>query len=202
MHPAVDAADGFHKVTFQQLDQLVSKASVWYAQAFAQEIAVARDRAAQPTIALIGVGTTFDYFIAMLALLRLHIRVLLLSNKNSAVTHRYLLAKCGAVGCIVDELNTHVLHDKEEAFLQGPVRLAAVGELHKLDSVDASLDVATLGFKVDDPWELPSVIIHSSGTTGMPKPIVHTNRSLCLISRHYRLYRDMYFENYQLCAPL
>jgi acyl-coenzyme A synthetase/AMP-(fatty) acid ligase len=192
----------FRKVSFQDLDQLVTKASLWYSRIFSMEITQANEKGVQPTIAMIGVGISFDYYITMLALLRLHIRILLLSNKNPLVAHQHLLGKCDALGCIVDEANADII-GQEEGFLQKPVPLVSIDGLQKESSTDhGNIDVDNLGFKVDDEWKLPSVIIHSSGTTGMPKPIVHTNGSVCIIARHYRLYRDFYIENFQMCAPL
>ena len=188
--------ENFHEVSFRKLDQLVNKASTWYSRIFSHEIAQANEEGVQPTIALIGLGVSFDYFITMLALLRLHVRVLLLSNKNSRVAHQHLLGKCDALGCIVDEENADAV-GCEKGFGQEPVLLVSIDELQNFGA-----DVNASDFKVDDEWTLPSVIIHSSGTTGMPKPIVHTNRSLALIARHYRLYRDFYIENFQMCAPL
>jgi acyl-CoA synthetase (AMP-forming)/AMP-acid ligase II len=193
----------FCEVSYSKLDQLVTCAASWYSSVFCNEIAQANEEGAQPTIALIGVGITFDYYITLLALLRLHIRILLLSNKNPLVAHQHLLKECSALGCIVDEANIYVI-GREEGFRQGPVPLVGLDELHQwsINNSHTGINNAHLGFKVDYEWPLPSVIIHSSGTTGMPKPIVHTNRSLCLIARHYRLYRDFYIQNFQMCAPL
>ncbi|RDW87990.1 hypothetical protein BP6252_00022 [Coleophoma cylindrospora] len=201
LYPADDSMREFRKVSFYELDQLVTNASIWYSRIFSKEITQANKDEIQPTIALIGVGITFDYYVTILALLRLHIRILLLSNKNSLVVHQYLLGTCNALGCIVDEANADAI-SYEEGFHQGPVPLVSVAELQKGCVTNTHTDSDALGFKSDDEWTLPSVIIHSSGTTGMPKPIVHTNRSLALIARHYRLYQDFYFENFQMCAPL
>jgi len=196
LYPDDESMKSFQKVAFRELDQLVNRASSWYSRIFSTEIAEANEKRTQPTIAVIGVGITFHYFITMLALLRLHIRVLLLSNKNSLLVHQHLLGLCGALGCIVDEQNADAV-GREAGFRQGPVPLISTDELKSF-----AADVSIVGFRVDDEWNLPSVIIHSSGTTGMPKPIVHTNRSIALIARHYRLYRDFFIENFQMCAPL
>lgn len=191
----------FYRVSFRELDQLVTNASLWYACVFSDEITKANEDRVQPTVALIGVGITFDYYITILALLRLHVRILLLSNKNSLAVHQHLLSTCDALGYIVDEANADAI-GYNEGFGQGPVPLISIDELQKWGAIASHTDIDALGFKVDDEWILPSVIIHSSGTTGMPKPNVHTNRSLALIARHYRLYQDFYIKNFQLCAPL
>ncbi len=198
--PSTDSTS-FSSVNFAELDELVSRAAIKYSLTFNDEIKSGNAEGKQPTIALVGVGITFDYLIAVLALLRLHIRVLLLSNKNSLVAHQYLLSECTVVGCIADRANIGVL-GQEEGFHRPPVPLILVDSIKEVEFGSDGCDSSSRGFRTDDEWTLPSVIIHSSGTTGMPKPIVHTNGSICLIARHYRLYRDFYVENFQLCAPL
>lgn len=193
----------YRKVTYFELDRLVSKVAAHYAEIFVQEFASANENGAQLTIAMVGVGITFDYFITIMALLRLHVRVLLLSNKNAKVAHEHLLDQCNAIGCIADTANLHAVGTKDEnGFHQEIVPLVSIDD-PVLDKVDIdSIDIRDLGYQSDDEWNLHSVIIHSSGTTGMPKPIVHTNRSITLIARHHRLFRDFYIENFQICAPL
>lgn len=72
-----------------------------------------------------------------------------------------------------------------------------------LSSVLESEEVNAVKFQdFGDIWERHTFIIHSSGSTGMPKPIVHTNRSLMLIARMYRLFQEFNIENWFLLFPL
>ncbi|KAK4966444.1 hypothetical protein LTR42_011609 [Elasticomyces elasticus] len=58
------------------------------------------------------------------------------------------------------------------------------------------------GFRSSDPWNSHSLIIHSSGTTGLPKPIFHSHRSMMLIARMYRVLPEFAINNWYLLFPL
>lgn len=64
----------------------------------------------------------------------------------------------------------------------------------------ASLPLAFLDG--EDPWECHTFIVHSSGSTGLPKPITHTNRSMMMIAQMHRLFPDFHIENWFLLSPL
>ncbi|EKG13123.1 AMP-dependent synthetase/ligase [Macrophomina phaseolina MS6] len=189
--------DTFEIINWSELDRLVIAAAAHYSRQFRSEIDAANLNSTQPTIALLGNGNTIDYLITQIALTKLHLRVLLLSNKNSPAARNHLLKACGAAGIIADDSNAALL--AAEGFPQGCLHLLTVSEL---GSLDTQTQENTAGFHVDDEWNLQSMIIHSSGSTGMPKPIIHTNRSLCLIARMYRLFPDFVIENWYLCFPL
>lgn len=127
----------------------------------------------------------------------MHIRVLLLSDKNAPAARDHLLEVCETVGIVADESNAAVLVD--EGFFQQPVPLIALSELQ---NPEFQVQEGLTGFHTNDEWVLQAMIIHSSGSTGLPKPIIHTNRSLCLIARMYRLFPDFVVENWYLCFPL
>ncbi|KAL1631005.1 putative NRPS-like protein biosynthetic cluster [Neofusicoccum ribis] len=189
--------DSFTIVSWQDFDKLVTAAATHYAQKFQREIDGANECAKQPTIALLGNGNTIDYLVTQIALVKLHIRVLLLSNKNAPAARDHLINVCDAVGIIADESNAAVL--SAEGFPQPHVNLIALKEL---ETAGNPAKEAPPGFVTDDEWNLQAMIIHSSGSTGLPKPIIHTNRSLCLIARMYRLFPDFVVENWYLCFPL
>ncbi|TEA18492.1 Adenylate-forming reductase Nps11 [Colletotrichum sidae] len=169
--------DSFRIVTWAEVHQLCCRASDYYAGQFRTQLDIANDTSQQPTFALLGTGTSIDYLITQIALNRLHVRALLLSNKNSAGTRDHLLGVCNAVAVIADEANVTTLH-----------------ESRYLDTLAV--------FETNDEWNLQAMIIHSSGSTGVPKPITHTNRSLCQIGRMYRLMPEYFIENWYLCFPL
>jgi acyl-CoA synthetase (AMP-forming)/AMP-acid ligase II len=170
----------------------VLKASAHYERIFLSDIEAGNASGKQPSLALLGNGTTFEYWLTLLALLRLNLRVLVLSDKNALVAHRHLLSACDVVGLVVDAPEAGIL-GKEEGFTRDPVPLVGVEELDGRQDVQEG-DIEK--FRSVDEWTLHTMIIHSSGSTGMPKPIIHTNRSLCMIAKNYRLLPEFYIEHW------
>ncbi|KAL1630111.1 putative NRPS-like protein biosynthetic cluster [Diplodia seriata] len=178
-------------------DRLVTAAAAYYSVKFRSEISAANEQSRQPTIALLGTGNTIAYLVTQIALVKLHIRVLLLSNKNASVARDHLLQVCDAVGIIADQTNAAVLTAEACHCPHTPLLT-----LQELETLESPIREDPKGFSTDDEWNLQAMIIHSSGSTGLPKPIIHTNRSLCLIARMYRLFPDFVVENWYLCFPL
>ncbi|KAK1716697.1 hypothetical protein CaCOL14_000400 [Colletotrichum acutatum] len=196
IHPV---GDSFEVLDWAQLNQYCLTASGFYSKQFRGGIATANEIGQQPTVALLGVGNSISYLITQFALNRLHLRVLLLSNKNSPATRDHLLKVCNVVTIITDEASEASLHG------ESPCQLP-VTKLISLDELRGNgLEVYEepgMGFETGDEWNVQSMIIHSSGSTGVPKPIIHTNRSLCQIARMYRLLPEFFIENWYLCFPL
>ncbi|KAJ5020159.1 Adenylate-forming reductase Nps9 [Colletotrichum sp. SAR 10_99] len=190
--------DTFSILDWSQAHQLCRQAAVHYSRRFRKELEAFNETRQQPTIALLGTGNSIDYLITQIALNYLHIRSLLLSNKNAPDTRDYLLRVCDAVAVITDKAN--------EASLLGDTGCTSpVTELITLTELQQSDEVVSedfVLFETSDEWNLQSMIIHSSGSTGVPKPIVHTNRSLCQIARIYRRLPEYFIENWYLCFPL
>lgn len=188
----------FNVLDWAQLNHLCCKASVYYSARFQTEIEIANETGRQPTVALLGTGNSIDYLITQIALNCLHIRALLLSNKNAPATRDHLLRVCEAVAIIADDANAASLRGEAECLLP-------VTKLIGLDDLQVGSEKTQedwIAFETNDVWNLQSMIIHSSGSTGVPKPIVHTNRSLCQIARMYRLLPEYFVENWYLCFPL
>ncbi|GAB7353494.1 hypothetical protein MBLNU459_g3943t2 [Dothideomycetes sp. NU459] len=148
---------------------------------------------ADPTIALLGTGHTFQYWITQMALLKLGVRILLLSDKNADAARDHLLRSCNAVGVVAAQ--QFISHVKDN-------HLHAV-QMQNFNAREiAESSTKFLRFETDDIWNQQILIIHSSGSTGLPKPIIHTNRSMMLIARMYRLFQSFIIENWYLCFPL
>ncbi|OJD40614.1 male sterility protein [Diplodia corticola] len=195
LHPQ---GESFAIIDWETFDRLVTAAATQYAATFQTDINAANEHSRQPTVALLGTGNTIDYLVTQIALVKLHIRVLLLSNKNAPAAREHLLQACDAVGIIADQTNAATLSAENCPRPRHP--------LLTLQDLEAALEILASeppkGFSTDDEWNLQAMIIHSSGSTGLPKPIIHTNRSLCLIARMYRLFPDFVIENWYLCFPL
>lgn len=196
LYPTSAEADCSYKaMTWDEFDQVTESIALAYARQLKTELQEANATRRQPTIALLGRGITLEYFCTQLALQKLGVRVLLLAESNALNALHHLLESCHALALITDSKNSG----------------ADTNGIRKLDMVDALpqgtdtdwREVDFLKFQdFNDIWERHTFIIHSSGSTGMPKPIVHTNRSMMLIARMYRLFQEFDIENWFLLFPL
>lgn len=185
--------NAFRKFSWIEFNDLVKALAASYADVFHAQVVDGIANAKQPTVALLGVGHTFQYFATQLALVRLGLRVLLLSPSNATAARDHLLNACDVVGIVAEEQLLQTVQD-----LDMPVAKL----LFRPPAESFTKDKGVLAFVPTDPWNLHSFVIHSSGTTGLPKPIIHTHRSMMLIARMYRLFPEFYISNWYLAFPL
>jgi acyl-CoA synthetase (AMP-forming)/AMP-acid ligase II len=182
-------------MSWDEFDSVTETVALSYASQLRKELDEANIARMQPTIALVGGGKTLQYFCTQLALQKLGLRVLLLAESNTMSALHHLLGSCNALAIITDSKNSKV-------DTMGLRRLDMVECLpDSADSIYANLDAVKFQ-DFGDVWERHTFIIHSSGSTGLPKPIVHTNRSMMLIARMYRLFQEFDIENWFLLFPL
>ncbi|KAH7370594.1 male sterility protein [Rhexocercosporidium sp. MPI-PUGE-AT-0058] len=196
LYPATaDPLTEYKSMSWNEFDTVTETIALTYAYQLENELQQANIYQQQPTVALLGVGKNIEYFCTQLALQKLGVRVLLLAESNPPNALYYLLDSCQALAVITDaknaSTNTNGIRklDMIESLPQG-----SVAESEQVDKVKFQ--------DFGDVWERHSFIIHSSGSTGMPKPIVHTNRSMMLIARMYRLFQDFEIGNWFLLFPL
>lgn len=183
----------YKSLTWDEFDQATGSVACMYAAQLRDELKAANQSQKQPTVALVGTGTTLEYFCTQLALMKLGLRVLLLAPSNPVSATSFLLESCNVLAVITDSKHTSV--DSS-----GIRKLDMIG---RLSENGGELEVETVKFQdYGDVWERPTFIVHSSGSTGMPKPIIHTNRSMMLIARMYRLFQEFDVENWFLLFPL
>ncbi|CAG8977856.1 hypothetical protein HYALB_00013133 [Hymenoscyphus albidus] len=190
-----DSNTTYESMTWDAFDRITETLALFYAERLRDELENSNLIRVQPTVALLGTGTTLEYFCTELALQKLGVRVLLLAESNAKDALHHLLEACSAVAVITDSKNSKV----------------NTNDLEKIDMVEVlpqSFDVnyedldAVKFQDFGDIWERHTFIIHSSGSTGMPKPVIHTNRSMMLIARMYRLFQEFSAENWFLLFPL
>jgi acyl-CoA synthetase (AMP-forming)/AMP-acid ligase II len=196
LYPARFEADTpYQSMSWDEFDSATDTIALSYAHEFRSEIQHANATHKQPTIALLGVGRSLEYLCSELALQKLGLRVLLLAESNSVDGLHHLLESCEALAVIVDSKNV-------EADTNG------VRKIPMIESITGHIDIHNTNVNAvrfqdfEDVWERHTFIIHSSGSTGMPKPIIHTNRSMMLIARMYRLFQNFSIENWFLLFPL
>lgn len=185
----------YKSMTWDKFDLITESVALSYAQQLKEELGEANSSRKQPTIALLGAGKSIEYFCTELALQKLGIRVLLLAESNALSALHYLLDSCQALAVITDSKNT-------SADTNGVRKIDMLETLPQNPTTKAS-EVDAVKFQdFRDVWERHSFIIHSSGSTGMPKPVMHTNRSMMLIARMYRLFQEFDVDNWFLLFPL
>lgn len=159
-----------------------------------QELVEANRSRKQPTVALLGHGSTMEYYFTQMALQKLNIRTLLLAENNSPEAMRTLLERCGVLALILEfGLSLEIDNLRQVSMLEGCLQhTASTHEEQRILCFDDG----------QDAWERQAFMIHSSGSTGPQKPIVRTDRSILTISRMYRLFPDFHIENWFLLFPL
>jgi len=196
LHPATSAPDTpYETTTWAQFDSITETIAALYADGLKEELQTANESRNQPTVALLGEGKTVEYFCTQLALQKLGVRVLLLAESNAVEALHHLLECCNASVVIIDAKNAN-------ADTKG-IRKMPIIEALPLNPITSAAEVNALKFQdFGDVWERHSFIIHSSGSTGMPKPIIHTNRSMMLIARMYGIFQGFEIKNWFLLFPL
>ncbi|TVY39726.1 Adenylate-forming reductase [Lachnellula subtilissima] len=190
-----EAATPYKSMTWDEFDRVTESIAISYAGQLENELEDANSTGKQPTVALLGGGKTIEYFCTQLALQKLGVRVLLLAEANALSALHYLLETCQALVIITDFKNSGT-------DTNGVRKLDMIETLPPNPATKAS-EVDAVKFQdFEDVWERHSFIIHSSGSTGMPKPVMHTNRSMMLIARMYRLFQEFNVENWFLLFPL
>jgi len=196
LYPATaDPSTEFKSMTWDEFDAVTETIAITYAYQLKNELQKANVSQRQPTIALLGAGKSIEYFCTQLALQKLGVRVLLLAESNPPNALHYLLEACHALAVITDSKNAST--DTNRIRKLDMIESLPQGSASEVEQVD-KVKFQDFG----DVWSRHSFIIHSSGSTGMPKPIIHTNRSMMLIARMYRLFQDFEIENWFLLFPL
>jgi acyl-coenzyme A synthetase/AMP-(fatty) acid ligase len=185
----------YGSMTWDEFDLVTESIAFAYASQLEKELEEANASQKQPTIALLGGGTTLTYFCTELALQKLGVKVLLLAESNTLEALQHLLETCEALAIIRDAKNA-------STNTNGIRKLDMINDLNAASAVKYTEFDYTKFRDNGDVWERHSFIIHSSGSTGMPKPIIHTNRSMMLIARMYRLFQEFDVKNWFLLFPL
>lgn len=189
----------YSSITWDQFHFMTERLAHRYGELLKAELEHGNITLKQPTVALLGVGISIEYLATQLALQKLNLRVLLLADRNSPDAISGLLERCHAVALFVDARN-------ESTMMTSVRTIPMVDDVSKLvDSVEYASNGITSILRFEsgqDPWEQHAFVLHSSGSTGPPKPITHTNRSMMLMSRNYSLFPDFHIKNWYLLFPL
>jgi acyl-CoA synthetase (AMP-forming)/AMP-acid ligase II len=188
----------FVDYTLQQLDVFAWRV----AKSYEERIPVRLSSSEKPrVVALLG-PSNFEYLVTMLALSKLGHTVLLLSTRIPQPAIESLMSATGAETLIVEARHLEIAERVRDATSIELIEIAsrAVFEFPVHTYADTNI-----GQHLDEEIEKNYIafIIHSSGSTGLPKPIYQTNKS-CMAN--YAMNMDMkalitlpLFHNHGIC---
>ncbi|KAI4840569.1 acetyl-CoA synthetase-like protein [Aureobasidium sp. EXF-8845] len=161
-----------------QLDRFVERAASFYAAAIAQR------RTSDDPVQVVGLlgPSDFSYLVAFLAISRLGHSVLLLSTRITDEAHESLLSTTKATALIYNEAFETTASG---LMSQKPgLHVMQICDTTSLPTTSKNLKPARL--EASREAQNISFIIHSSGSTGLPKPIFQTHKaSLYAYSQHF-----------------
>ncbi len=159
----------YEEYTYSQLDRFSSEAAATYSRNL-----IPRSSSQEPerVVALLG-ASNLDYFVTALALSRLGFTVLFLSTRISGAAYVSLLNATHCETMIVDSSS-----QRTASALQ-----STLSDLQVLSVLDSSYysatsnDAFSAGLDLETETHKICWIIHSSGSTGLPKPIYQTHQA-------------------------
>ncbi|EME44394.1 hypothetical protein DOTSEDRAFT_88564 [Dothistroma septosporum NZE10] len=194
----LDLEDGTNYIDYSptDLDRLVEQAALTYSAVVPQRIT--SDDAVQ-VVGLLG-DSDLSYLISLLAISRLGHTALLLSTRITDEAYESLLSSTQATALLYQ--STFKAAAQNAAEVLSSLNRVPIIEHTALTGRHARLKLATL-----DPFRETknvSFIIHSSGSTGLPKPIYQTHSaSLYTYSQHLSLVGHLtlpLYHNHGICC--
>lgn len=156
----------FVDYTGADLERLTRLAATKYAEAFAQLDEATRPNGPSSTVALVGVSS-LEYYITFLALQRLGLTSMFISPRlaDQGFTHLLKSTQCKAIVA-----SGPSQADMERVRASSGLPLSVIPMLSLPSLTDHHQPVKSLT-PIDDPDHKLRFIIHSGGTTGLPKPV-------------------------------
>jgi acyl-CoA synthetase (AMP-forming)/AMP-acid ligase II len=158
--------------TFRQLDAFASRVARRYKGLIPQRVSSSDP---ETVVGLLG-PSNFEYFLSILALTKLGHTVLFLSTRISNAAYTSLMEATGAQHILIDESFRDVVEQVKKGFPE-----LHVHNITDSATYDFSIANDERGTRFDQHLQ-PKVestkiswIIHSSGSTGLPKPIYQTH---------------------------
>ena len=164
-YPASQEPDSYEVHTARQLDEYTTRAAHHYRDVFGNRSA----RSPEKVVALLA-SSDLDYLVAQFALGRLGFTVLLLSTRLSPEAIVSLLEKTSCADIVYSE----PFRSKVEAVKA----LRPVGQALLFgDYRSGPVEPLDIGLDLDFETNTSCNILHSSGSTGFPKPIRNIHKS-------------------------
>ncbi|TFK52667.1 acetyl-CoA synthetase-like protein [Heliocybe sulcata] len=177
------------QITFKQLQAAVERASAWLVKNGATTGRTSRDQKVPPVGILLGSDITIYIYIA--ALLRIGTPVLCLSARLTPLAIAHLL-KATSPSTLLINAQVHRAAKETLSLLSSDdsqiTFLDAIGYEDLLNPSSSVLSAPVPALYRDyDSHATDAIIMHSSGTTGLPKPIFHAQRYILVYANCHRL---------------
>ncbi|KAM0344837.1 hypothetical protein ACHAPU_007219 [Fusarium lateritium] len=169
-----DAADEFKDITYGQLAVAIDRTAWWLLE-------VMGGRPPLETFAYLG-RNDLRYQLLIVAAIKTHYKILLPSLRNSSSVQELLMNKTNCRIVIYDAANRNI---KSSFETMDGLELVPVPDLTML--LNGRSDIKPYPKIVESHAEAlqrPFMILHSSGSTGNPKPIVYTLQSVMTEDMH------------------
>ncbi|KAF8511947.1 L-aminoadipate-semialdehyde dehydrogenase [Hysterangium stoloniferum] len=173
----------YTKYTNRELDIAATLMAKHYVDAGLLPGRAVGDSTSQLTVGLLA-QSGFDYIVNELALARLGYCILLISPNNSPPAVLHLLMKTQAEAVIASDTFIHIvdsalkLSDGQSDVVRPRLISQPSSDIYNAEARKCHQDIAwKYPLEFAEESELPYVIIHSSGSTGYPKPISISQRS-------------------------
>ncbi|KAF4620377.1 hypothetical protein D9613_000452 [Agrocybe pediades] len=171
------------QITFRELQSAVERCSAWLVASGSTEGRKEGEKYPAPVGILLGSDITIYIYIA--ALLRLGTPVLCLSARLTPVAIAHLLKATSAATILVNNQVARLSKETSELLSEDPEYVAAEKKVAFVEALGYEdflnhehpdllhLTQIPPAYIHKERHELGAVIMHSSGTTGLPKPIYH-----------------------------
>lgn len=161
----------FRDYTAKDLDRLTRSAISTFPKSLRESAQNAKPGEA-PAVAIVGVSS-LEYYIHLFALSRMGLSTVVLSPRLSdqGLAHLIRLQRCTAV--FASGLSMRAM-ERVQAIREDPLHfdllpMAQMADLEAISRHGALIDLPVVEYK--DDTETPLFVIHSGGTTGLPKPV-------------------------------
>ncbi|MCJ1439790.1 MAG: hypothetical protein MMC23_000271 [Stictis urceolatum] len=167
-----DLKDGFRNITFKRLSETSNQMARWLERRFGTSDT-------KDPIAYIGTNDT-RYIVTMLAVQKTGHSILLPSPRNTAEAQQHVLKATSCTKLVYSsKLKLHV-----QEVEGGDIELVThqMPELSEVLSQTTDKEPYDLGKLSDNPFDT-AIVLHTSGSTGMPKPIYIKNGYMAAMRR-------------------
>ncbi|KAI0357816.1 acetyl-CoA synthetase-like protein [Trametes cingulata] len=189
-HPLFIYHDGekLEFITYSAANRAIDRAARYVLSGLGPNAATQSD-GKRPTVAILANAYTVTYFCTAIGLIRAGCVAFFISTRNAAAGVADMLKKTGTCQLIVsrDSVLRGVAEDALKLLPEGQIAVRDMPVFEDLFPADGAPKKEAFEGDVDFPevhdLQAPAIILHSSGSTGHPKPLPWTHQRLLVCGR-------------------